>query len=152
MKLDENILTEWRDEFGYISQDPFLFEGTLIDNIVVGREVSNPFDLNTLLSAVGLSKFVEKRGGVNNFMLLEEGRNISGGQKQRIALARALYHQPKILLLDEPTSALDKDSELEFLKLLHQLKSKMIIICVSHSQALIQSADQHIDFNQIKAH
>ena len=152
VKLDENILTEWRDEFGYISQDPFLFEGTLIDNIVVGREVSNPFDLNTLLSAVGLSKFVEKRGGVNNFMLLEEGRNISGGQKQRIALARALYHQPKILLLDEPTSALDKDSELEFLKLLHQLKSKMIIICVTHSQALIQSADQHIDFNQIKAH
>ena len=71
----------------------------------------------------------------------ERGGLLSGGQRQRIAIARALAHQPKILLLDEPTSALDPESEQTICETLQKLSADLTIIAVSHQPAVINAAD-----------
>ena len=149
---DKISLAEWRSKLGYVSQDPFLFEGTLEDNIVMERKhQSSTQDLDELIKKLSLSELVSKREDSLKFSILEEGRNLSGGQRQRIALARALYTNPKVLILDEPTSALDSETEIKFIKFLQQLKSNMVIICVSHSLQMKQNADSVIDFNKLKS-
>ena len=152
VQKDTVPLNEWRSKLGYVSQDPFLFEGSLEDNIIMDRT----FDVGTqnvdqLIKKLKLSELVSNRGTASKFLILEEGRNISGGQRQRVALARSIYSNPKVLILDEPTSALDVENELKFIKFLHQLKKNMVIICVSHSLQVQKNADHVIDFDKLKS-
>jgi ABC-type bacteriocin/lantibiotic exporter with double-glycine peptidase domain len=150
IKKNNVSLAEWRAQLGYVSQDPFLFQGTLEENIVLGRQILNTnTEIEKLISHLGLSELVDSRKSLLQFPIFEEGRNISGGQRQRIALARALLLGPKVLILDEPTSALDNENEMKFIDYLQSLKSNMIIICVSHSPQLQKNADFHIDFNKL---
>ena len=74
----------------------------------------------------------------------EEGINLSGGQKQIIVLARALYCQPQLLLLDEATAAMDRETELFVLNLLHQLKTDMAIVMITHWLHVLKTFCDHI--------
>ena len=81
---------------------------------------------------------------VDNFllnMLEENGSNISGGQKQRIGIARALFHDRKILILDEITSSLDIESQEKILKILDKFKNKLTILFVSHKKNSLKNCD-----------
>ena len=72
----------------------------------------------------------------------ERGSRLSGGQRQRITIARALVHNPQLLILDEATSALDPASEADICQTLRQLSSKLTILAISHQTALLDAADR----------
>lgn len=74
----------------------------------------------------------------------ERGIKLSGGQRQRLAIARALIHEPQLLLLDEETSALDPATETEILSTLSELKGRLTVIAISHQDAHRRSSDQHL--------
>ena len=75
-------------------------------------------------------------------IILDRGARFSGGQKQRLALARALYKDPKILIMDEPTSALDKNAENIFIESLKKISGSKIIIIISHKENILNSCDK----------
>ena len=83
-----------------------------------------------------------------NQNILDRGSRFSGGQKQRIALARALYKDPKILIMDEPTSALDRNAEKIFIESLKKISGSIIVIIISHKESILNSCDKILKINQ----
>lgn len=77
-------------------------------------------------------------------MVGERGVRLSGGQRQRIGLARALYHQPQILILDEATSALDHQTEAAVMETIHKLQGKLTIITIAHRLSTLEKCDRII--------
>lgn len=121
---------ELRRRIGMVTQRPYLFPGTVADNIRFGPlqrgEVLSDAAMETLVSRVGLAGY-----GVRNIA------NLSGGEAQRVSLARALANRPEVLLLDEPTSALDQDAKLEVESLIRQVvvDSRLTCLVVTHDAA-----------------
>ncbi|MDO5046801.1 type I secretion system permease/ATPase [Campylobacter sp.] len=126
---------------GYLPQDIELFEGSVAQNIARFGEI----DSNAVIKAAKMANVHE--------MILEfsdgyetkigaGGVNLSGGEKQRIALARALYKDPKIIVLDEPNSSLDDEGESALLKTLVELKAKATILIISHKLNILQIVDK----------
>ncbi|WP_370516579.1 ATP-binding cassette domain-containing protein [Granulicatella sp. zg-ZJ] len=115
------------------TQDPFIFEGSILENISLG-DIFSQEEIDTIIHIVGLEEFVKEKG--LSFNLLESGQNISGGQKQRIGLARILIRKPQLLILDEPTSALDKSLSQEIAKkIIHFTKAHHITtIIITHKE------------------
>lgn len=123
------------DFIGYVSQQPFLFQASILENITMLKKKNVDFEqLNTILKHLDLSDWIDSLPDGIHTPLLLESKKLSGGQKQRIVLARALYAQPKILLLDEATNQLNKELENAILQYLKQLTNdkSMTIIAVSH--------------------
>jgi PrtD family type I secretion system ABC transporter len=146
VRLDEVDLAQWpREELGpwlgYVPQDVELFAGTVADNIARLGEV----DADKVVQAA-------QRAGVHALILaLPEGYDtvvdnmgvmLSPGQRQRIALARALYGNPKLLVLDEPNSNLDGAGELALGEALRALRGQVTVVVVTHRSALVQHMDK----------
>lgn len=123
---------DWRRAIGYIAQETKIFNGTLLDNICLDDINIHGENVVRFCSEIGMGDFFEKMPQGYMTLVGEEGINLSGGQKQLVALARALYHQPKILLLDEFTGAMDRNTENMMLDLLQKLKANMPILLVTH--------------------
>lgn len=124
---------------GYVSQQPFLFQASILENItMLGKEKTDLEKLNGILNALDLHDWIKGLPNGIDTQLLLESKKLSGGQKQRIAIARALYANPKILLLDEATNQLNQGLEHSVLKYLHELSTKkeMTIIAVSHHDSV----------------
>lgn len=121
----------WRDLIGVVPQDITLFNGNVVDNILLGKEDA-PQRLLSFIEEYGFEPFFNTLPQGLSTILGEEGINLSGGQRQMIALMRALYQNPQLLLLDEFTSAMDRETEQFVLALLKKLKAKMTIIFISH--------------------
>ena len=130
------------DLIGYVSQNIFLIDDTLKNNIVLGNQEFNLEKFNNAIKLANLNKTLESMIKKENTILGERGSQISGGQKQRIGIARALYKDSQILVLDEPTSALDHQSESEILKTINQLKGKATILLVTHNRNIISQCDE----------
>lgn len=140
----ENIKTkELRNIIGYVPQDIFLFNGTIYDNIVMGR---TGFTITHVIEAcqkAQATSFIEALPNKYFAQISEKGASLSGGERQRICLARALLANPKILLLDEATSALDNISEQAFQKVIDKLsKENLITITIAHRLSTVKNCDQ----------
>ena len=129
---------------GYVDQDPFFFNDTIKNNIIL--EDNPSIDQNFFDECLKISlcnNFISNKKEKENTNMGNRGDNFSGGQKARIALARALYQKPSVLILDEIFSSIDRENALKLLKNLKVLTSKMTIIIVSH-QLIDQDEKQNL--------
>lgn len=141
ISIHEINIREWRRLIGYVSQETILLHDTILSNILVGAPDLTQADAEKALHQAGAWEFVSALPEGLHTIVGERGGLISGGQRQCIAIARALAHQPQLLLLDEPTSALDPKSEQNICKTLRDLSRSLTIIAVSHQPALANAAD-----------
>ena len=141
ISIHEINIREWRRLIGYVSQETILLHDTILSNILVGAPDLTQADAEKALHQAGAWEFVSALPEGLHTIVGERGGLISGGQRQRIAIARALAHQPQLLLLDEPTSALDPKSEQNICKTLRNLSRSLTIIAVSHQPAVANAAD-----------
>ena len=151
ISIHEINIREWRHLIGYVSQETILLHDTILSNILVGAPDLTQADAEKALHQAGAWEFVSALPEGLHTIVGERGGLISGGQRQRIAIARALAHQPQLLLLDEPTSALDPKSEQNICKTLRNLSRSLTIIAVSHQPAVANAADYVIGLSNGEA-
>ncbi len=130
--LAEASLRDLRRAVRLVEQEPFLFRGTLAQNVLFGRPEASRGEVAEALGLCGLEDLAAAIPGGIDGSLLEAGRNLSGGQKQRIALARAVLTDPPVLVLDEATSALDSETEGRLLDDLGPWLSRRTVIVMAH--------------------
>lgn len=131
-----------RQHVGIVLQDNALFSGSILENIAYGDD--DP-DLSRVVNAATLAnahEFITRLPMGYSTKLTEGGLGLSGGQKQRIAIARSLYHDPKVLLMDEATSALDAESEQAILSNFKSIIQGRTAIIIAHRLNTIMQADQ----------
>tara|TARA_B100000214_G_scaffold59613_3_gene38740 strand:+ start:2054 stop:3946 length:1893 start_codon:yes stop_codon:yes gene_type:complete len=133
-----------RERIGFVSQDPFLFFGTIGENVAYARDSDNDQILSAL-EAAGATEFVSSLTDGLDTMVGDRGVMLSGGQRARISLARALLKDPDILILDEASAALDAETEKRIQESLFgnsNVGKKRITIAVAHRLATIRNADE----------
>ena len=138
----DNMLS-YRKKVGYVPQQIYLIDDTLEANIAFGIP-HNSIDqrqLDHILQIAQLSEFVKDLPDGLKTQVGERGIRLSGGQRQRIGIARALYHNPEILILDEATSSLDGHTEFEITNAIKGLHGKLTIILVAHRLTTIEHSD-----------
>ena len=137
-------LRSWQACIGYIPQQITLLDDTIAANIAIGippeardrRAIESAIDAAQLRQTIAeLPEGVETKVG-------ERGVRLSGGQRQRIAIARALYHQPEILVMDEGTSSLDAETERAVVESVHALKGERTILMVAHRMQTVRECDR----------
>ena len=148
LNINNNLL-QWQKCLGYVSQNIFLLDASLKENIAFGEKIEkiNYNNLNRAIENANLTDFVENLTNGIDTNIGERGSKISGGQMQRIAIARELYRNPSILILDEATTGLDYENEKKIFDSIKQLKNKMTIIIVSHNKKTIEICDNLLDLN-----
>ena len=141
-------LTRLRRRFGVVLQDPFLFSGTVADNIRLGTESITDEDVQEAAVQVNLDDFIRTLPGQYAEPLRERGAGLSTGQKQLINFARALAHRPGILILDEATSSVDTKTELLIRAALDRLLAGRTSLVIAHRLSTIQHADRILVFHK----
>ena len=136
----------YKSIYGYVPQDVYIFDGTIVENIAFGidKEKADIERVKSILTQLSLLEFVETQLPLGIETLIgEKGIQLSGGQKQRIGIARALYHEPEIMVLDESTNALDEKTEKQIIEDLSQnFKGKKTIILITHKSNLLRYCDK----------
>jgi ATP-binding cassette, subfamily B, bacterial PglK len=140
VSLDKSNLQDWRSQIGYISQQVYLFDGTIESNVCFGRKLDKDL-LNKVLYQANILDFLKTKQGVKT-LVGEGGVQLSGGQKQRIAIARALYGQTEVLVLDEATSALDEETEKKIMKEIYKISQNKTLIVIAHRLSTTKGCDK----------
>ncbi len=144
-------LKSWRKMIGYVPQETLLLHDSVLINVTLGDPGLGEKEVEDALRAAGAWEFVlEMPQGISS-TVGERGGLLSGGQRQRIAIARALVHKPKLLILDEPTSALDPESEAAICETLSQLRGRITILAISHQPTIMNVADRAYNLYDGKA-
>lgn len=134
----------WQNSIGFVSQTLHLTDGTIAENVAFGIPPED-IDYQRVMSVLELARLANVLLNADkglNTSVGERGVKLSGGQRQRLAIARALYHDPEVLIFDEATSALDGVTEKEIMDAIHQLNGKKTIILVAHRIRTVESCDQ----------
>ena len=138
---------EYKKKIGYVSQNTFLIDNNITNNIAVGIE-KKKIDLNRIEKVIqmsGLDIFVSKLENNLDTFIGENGVKLSGGQRQRLSIARALYKDPQILIFDEATSALDTTTEKMILESIKSMSKDKTILMVTHKNEIKPYFDRIFD-------
>jgi len=142
--IKEMNLDDLRGRFGVVLQDPFLFSGTVGGNIRLGTARIQDADVEQAAEDVNLTDFIRTLPGGFKEEVRERGSTLSTGQKQLISFARALAHNPKILILDEATSSVDTETEFRVRDALNRMVEGRTALIIAHRLSTIQRADKII--------
>lgn len=126
---------------GVVFQENFLFKGTLLENVALGRPGASEQEVYAALCEADLKEYVDSLPNGLHTQLDNQGFQLSGGQRQRVAIARAILKKPEILILDEPTSALDRHTEEQVFKSLHKAMHHKTTLISTHRLDTIMNAD-----------
>lgn len=140
----QDNLRGWQNQIGYVSQSIFLTDDSLRRNVALGlgnHEIDD-VAINRAIQAAQLTDFVDSLPDGLDTLVGERGARLSGGQRQRIGIARALYHDPAVLVLDEATSALDLETEREVMQAVNALHGKKTILIVAHRLSTVENCDR----------
>ena len=133
-----------RRRFGVVLQDPFLFSGTIEQNIRLGTETITREQVERAAEDVNVADFIRTLPGGFDEKMRERGSTLSTGQKQLISFARALAHDPKVLILDEATSSVDTETEFRVREALSRMVTGRTSVIIAHRLSTIQRADKII--------
>ena len=139
----QHALRDWQDQIGYVPQFIYLTDDTLMRNVAFGLS-DEQIDKAAVWRAIRtaqLESFVNNLHEGLETMVGERGVRLSGGQRQRIGIARALYHDPAVLVLDEATSALDTDTESGVMQSVHALHGEKTVIIIAHRLSTVEHCD-----------
>jgi ATP-binding cassette subfamily B protein len=137
----EHDVQELRQHFAVVLQDPFLFTGTIADNIRLGNDAITDGEMEQAARDVNVLDFVESLPNKFDQAVEERGNSLSTGQKQLINFARALAFNPRILILDEATSSVDTDTELRIRGALERMVEGRTSVLIAHRLSTVQRAD-----------
>jgi ABC-type bacteriocin/lantibiotic exporter with double-glycine peptidase domain len=153
--ISDNVRS-WQQALGYVPQHIYLADDTVAANIAFGLP-PELIDMDIVVNAARIAEMhnfvVKEMPSGYETLVGERGIRLSGGQRQRIGIARALYHDPKVLVLDEATSALDNVTERQVMQSISAMKGKRTIILIAHRLTTVSSCDRiyFLDQGQIKA-
>lgn len=148
--LTQDNLRAWQDDLGYVPQHIYLADDTVAHNIAFGVP-SDQIDMQAVERAARLAYIhdlvVDELPEGYGTIVGERGVRLSGGQRQRIGIARALYHDPAVLVLDEATSALDDGTEAVVMQAIHALAGMRTIIVIAHRTSTLRACDMIFRFS-----
>lgn len=135
-------LRQWRRQIGYVPQESVMVDESVAYNITLGEADLSDDQIRAALGAANALDFVDALPEGLQTRVGEGGSRLSGGQRQRLAIARALVHEPRLLILDEATSHLDPEAQAAVIEAVKRLKGSLTILAVAHQDLLIQAADR----------
>ena len=141
-QLDGKLRPAWTSMVGCVAQSPFIYDGTLSENVAFGlqgKEIDRDWVLECCRMAA-MDFLEDLLQGIDTFVG-ERGIRLSGGQRQRVAIARALYRRPEVIVFDEATSALDSANEKAIQRTIYDLKGKLTLIIVAHRLSTVEDCD-----------
>tara|TARA_B100001059_G_scaffold97275_1_gene96529 strand:+ start:2974 stop:4725 length:1752 start_codon:yes stop_codon:yes gene_type:complete len=144
ININKFSLKSLRNSIGYVTQNPFLFSESILENIKFGNHNASLKEISKAAKNAGIDKEIKKFKNGYNTILGERGITLSGGQKQRVSIARALIKKPKILLFDDCLSSLDADTEKKIQKNLSKFSNEITTIIVSHNISSVRRTDKTI--------
>ncbi len=131
-----------RQNVGFVLQDSVLFEGTIRDNLAIGRPAATDDEIEAAARKAHIHDDIMRMPAGYDAQVLEHGKNFSGGQRQRLAIARALVRDAPILVLDEPTASLDVEAEAEVMRAIEQLVIGRTVLMITHRLSTIGQNDR----------
>ena len=149
----EQFSKSWTKSVAYLSQNYFLFNDSIKNNITLHSKKDDKFYKERYDRAIKISNLMEeinKFTDHDNMILKDSGSNLSGGQKQRIAIARLIYKDSKVVILDEPTASLDQISSTLMMKMLQEIKKDKLILVISHSKEILDKCDKVLSISNSK--
>jgi ATP-binding cassette subfamily B protein len=130
----------YRRQIGMVLQDPYLFHGTVLDNIRYGLPEADLDAVVAAARAANAHDFVCKLPHAYDTVVGERGHTLSGGERQRVSIARAILHDPRILILDEATSSVDTETEREIQEALERLVAGRTVFAIAHRLSTLRKA------------
>lgn len=141
VNLKDLKTSDLRSNLSIVPQDVFLFNGTIYENIVYGKDGATEEEVYAAAKTACADEFIRSFPDGYNTMIGERGTRLSGGQKQRIAIARAVLRKTPVLILDEATSAVDNRTEAEIQKAVENLLGTCTVIVIAHRLSTVRKAD-----------
>jgi ATP-binding cassette, subfamily B, bacterial len=132
----------YREQLGMVLQDPYLFHGTVLDNIRYGLPSASLGTVVEAAKAANAHDFICKLGQGYDTVVGERGHTLSGGERQRISIARAILHDPRILILDEATSSVDTETEHQIQEALDRLIAGRTVFAIAHRLSTLRKASR----------
>ena len=131
-----------RRQLGVVPQEPFLFAGTIRDNLIFARDYISDEELNSAIDKIGLREMIERLPDGIDTTVHERGQSLSTGERQLLAIGRAFLANPRVLVLDEATSSLDLQSEVAVERALDAILEQRTAILIAHRLSTAQRADR----------